>query len=230
LVYLCEQPADVLKDKPTLHLGEHHLLHGKFANLPKPYAVIRRVIGVPQDVVSNGGKTVDGDIEDEESEDSDMEDIKSSIRTPLKRNKGRQKDKNGEEEEDEAPLFQDNVEAPRQVPFPKTPDGRSSSPFFPSSAPRDFSSELDMSSPGRRIDEDEDDEEPDDDQGEEELEARRRKVEEERKRVEAKRKRKESRAKEGRARTRHYEVVGVVRRKVVFALRLVCSSLILLFR
>ena len=30
------------QDKPTLHLGKHHLLHGKIVNLPRPLAVIRR--------------------------------------------------------------------------------------------------------------------------------------------------------------------------------------------
>jgi hypothetical protein len=34
------------QDKPTLHLGEHHLLHGKMANLAKPYAVIRRALAL----------------------------------------------------------------------------------------------------------------------------------------------------------------------------------------
>jgi hypothetical protein len=31
-----------MQDKPTLHLGKHHLLHGKIVTLPRPLAVIRR--------------------------------------------------------------------------------------------------------------------------------------------------------------------------------------------
>ena len=40
---MAECPECLVQDKPTLHLGKHHLLHGKISNLPRPLAIIRRV-------------------------------------------------------------------------------------------------------------------------------------------------------------------------------------------
>lgn len=180
------------QDKPTLHLGEHHLLHGKITSLPKPFAVIRRVVGTSRTTL--GGDAIEGDAEEEEEESSG----EGEERTAKKR-------KVDDDSDEEPPLF-----APNPDDLPLTPRGRqppsSSSPIYPPSAMRDYSSELDMSSPARDIDDSEDD-------GAEDEE----KVAVEAKRKAAKRKRER---KEGeRERTRHYEVVGVVRKKVVFALR-----------
>ncbi|KAL1405820.1 hypothetical protein Q8F55_007498 [Vanrija albida] len=172
-------------DHPTLHVGAHHLLHGKIATLPKPYAVIRRVVG------HGAGAAIEGDAADEES---DEEREARQRETPKKA-------KVDEEEDDEPPLFADAFTTPSKAHAPLP----SSSPFVPSSAARDYSS--DLSSPVTARDAwgfpvtpgDEDD---DDDDEEEQRAERRRK-----------------RRRESKERTRHYEVVGVVRKKVVFALR-----------
>ncbi|WVO14481.1 hypothetical protein L204_102116 [Cryptococcus depauperatus] len=184
-------------DKPTLHLGPHHLLHGKFANLQKPYAVIRRVVGDPEpdnETHERKGIAVEGSFnEEEESED-----------------------------EDEEPLF---PVSDRETAFVKdqgaTP--RSSSPFHPPSTPRDYSSDIEMSSPvlgrvgslgfSKRGREEEIDEET---REEEEQIGKRKKMEEIKQRQKRTVKKLNGEEKE---RTRHYAVVGIVRKKVVFALR-----------
>ncbi|WOO83213.1 uncharacterized protein LOC62_05G006736 [Vanrija pseudolonga] len=175
-------------DHPTLHVGAHHLLHGKIATLPKPYAVIRRVVGT-----STGGAAIEGDAADEESDEE---------REARRKETPKKAKLDGEEDEDEPPLFADAFTTPSKAPMALP----SSSPFVPSSAPRDYSS--DLSSPvtardawGFPITPGDDDD--DEDEEEEQLRAERRR----------------KRRRESKERTRHYEVVGVVRKKVVFALR-----------
>ena len=195
-----------------MHLGEHHLLHGKFANLQKPYAVIRKATG------ETGGTALEGDASEEE--EVGMGDQGEGVGSAKKRKthmKGQHQQQHGsskprqdadeddeEEDEDEPPLF-----APDPDIFPSRPSHAahppSSSPFLPPSAARDYSSELDpASSPARWTDDE--DEEARDRLGEKEERIKRERAREKRKRDE-------------RERTRHYEVVGIVRKKVVFALR-----------
>ncbi|TXT08848.1 hypothetical protein VHUM_02976 [Vanrija humicola] len=175
-------------DHPTLHVGAHHLLHGKIATLPKPYAVIRRVVG------TSAGTAVEGDAADEESDEEREAREKD---TPKKA-------RADDEDEDEPPLFADadayTTPSKAHAPLPS-----SSSPFAPSSAARDYSSDLSSPAPhdawGFPVTPGDDDEDDED--------------EEEQRAAERRRKRK----RESKERTRHYEVVGVVRKKVVFALR-----------
>lgn len=185
-----------MQDKPTLHLGSHHLLHGKIATLPKPYAVIRRALAQHEGVSGE----VEGDAEEE---DEVVEDETRSKRAP--KGKGRaptvqQEREDGEdEEEEEGPLFPPDPDGPLfQTPV-KGNGHASSSPstVYPSSAVKDYSSELDFSSP------------PMSDKADEEESANTRK----RKAVN------KSEDPTKKQRTRRYEVVGVVRKKIVFALR-----------
>lgn len=193
-------------DKPTLHLGPHHLLHGKFANLQKPYVVIRRVTG---DLLANGGKAEDaerikgiavqGDAVDEESSDEEEE-----------------------EDDEEGPLFEKDEDAETTPTEDREAPG-SSSPFYPPSTPKDYSSDIEMSSPaqsqiddfgfpkrGREQDQDEDEEDISTER------RKRRKLEDAKEKEKRERRKKRQGRKE---RTRHYAVVGIVRKKVVFALR-----------
>ena len=154
-----------------------------------------------------GGTAVDGDASDEEEVEVDES-------TPAKTSRIAKGDEDEEQEEEEdQPLFAPNPDI-FQTPLGKHAP-HSSSPLYQSSAPRDYSSELDASSPSRwdtdefgfkanhaNGDEDEDDEE---------AEMDRVRKEEERGR--------EKRKTTEKQRTRHYEVVGIVRKKVVFALR-----------
>lgn len=156
------------------------------------------------------GIAVQGDVVDEESSDEEYEE-----------------DEEDEEDEEEGPLFEtdQNVETTptkdRQAP-------RSSSPSYPPSTPKDYSSDIEMSSPagsqmdgfgfpkrGRAQDEDEDEDEDEEDI---DIERRKRRKLEEAKAKE-KRERREKRREGRKERTRHYAVVGIVRKKVVFALR-----------
>jgi hypothetical protein len=189
------------KDKPTLHLGQHHLLHGKITNLAKPYAVIRRAVAL---VTATGEGGVDGEVEGDAEEE---EEIEEDVRTPAKvKGKGKGKAEEEEEEEEEPPLFPEF-----QTPKRRDEMNPSSSPstVYPSSVGRGrgygYSSELDFSSPPIP------DSSPTANGGEEESEDE---EEEERRRKRAKKN--NSNKKE---RTRRYEVVGIVRKKVVFALR-----------
>jgi hypothetical protein len=174
------------------------------ANLAKPYAVIRRALAL---VPAEGAVgEVEGDAEEEEDLEDDLlaMDRQTSNRPSAKaKGKGKQKE---EEEEEEGPLFPDIDTTP-----PHTPkrDGQhpSSSPssMYPSSAMKDYSSELDFSSPPVSDTSTSKRDRDDESESEDEEEERRKKV-------------KKSRKKE---RTRRYEVVGIVRKKVVFALRYV---------
>ncbi|WVQ79742.1 hypothetical protein IAT38_001842 [Cryptococcus sp. DSM 104549] len=200
-------------DKPTLHLGPHHLLHGKFTNLQKPYAIIRRVVGdastssntASAEAGDKGkGVAVQGDASEEEEESSDEEEEELFP-----------KEAGGEEREDR--------------------DGgmRSSSPFsYAPSTPKDYSSDIASSPPpsfsgpgGGKRPREEDDEDADEfaeDGGVEERRKRKRAEEEEKRKKKEKRERWRRRQREERKekeRARHYAVVGVVRRKVVFTLR-----------
>ena len=138
---------------------------------------------------------------DDEISDEDVDDV-----TPQKRPRDAGNAQDDEvDDDDEPPLF-----PPEPTTTPSHAGIRSSSPVYPPSAPRDYSSELDFSSPARW------DATQDDDEEEEE-----RRIAGEAKKRELTR-RKEKRKREEKERTRHYEVVGVVRKKVVFALRCVC--------
>lgn len=223
------------QDRPTLHVGSHHLLHGKIATLAKPYAVIRRA-------VASAGQTLEGDAEEEESDADNEEEERTPKRTAANGQAGasgsRPADpassplasatrrlaggKGGDEseEEEDGPLFPEAQQTP-----PARSMALSSSPFLPPSSARDYSSDLDSSpvrgnldldsSPPRGLGDDDGEEE----EREREREERKRRREEER----AEREREERHRARRRAarpeRTRHYEVVGVVRKKIVFALR-----------
>lgn len=165
------------------------------ANLAKPYAVIRRALAL---VPEGAAGEVEGDAEDEEDLEDDLLAMDARPLKSKSQDKGKGK---AEEDEDEAPLFPDILQTP-----PKKSNDPSSSPssIYPSSAIKDYSSELDFSSPPMSDTSKRDIESSDDEEEEEEEEERRRK------------KAKRSGKKE---RTRRYEVVGIVRKKVVFALR-----------
>jgi hypothetical protein len=183
------------------------------ATLAKPYAVIRRALATVEGI--------EGEVEGDAEEENDLEDegpsaisSKGKKVTPSRNSKGKGKGKHDDEEEEgEEPLFPSEPEYdPFQTPA-KSRNGKhanghaSSSPstIYPSSAMKDYSSELGFSSPPmsdtsskRRLNDGDDDEDED---------------EEERPRKKSK---KGSKMKE---RTRRYEVVGIVRKKVVFSLR-----------
>lgn len=202
------------QDKPTLHLGEHHLLHGKIASLPKPLAVIRRAVAPAVEGIEGA---VQGDAEEEE----ELDDMKTTEKTPSRPStvKGdiatkRQKKDDDDDDDDEEPLFPPHPEAGPSTPQNSRHRHASSSPFplLPPSSLKDYSSELDFSSPppslGKRARGDSDENEDDDEEDEAERMEREKM---ERRRAERKAQRPE--------RTRVYEVVAVVRKKVVFALR-----------
>jgi hypothetical protein len=186
--------------------------------------VIRRVVGSPVDVDVSAGAAIEGDAEEEEdAEEDEVGSEEVRVRTPLR--PGRAPSDDEDDDADEPPLFPPGS--------PQTPAGagrhvhaqapESSSPFLPPSSIKDYSSELDFSSPAQRFgskrdrsdDEGEDEnEDEDDNEGEEKEEDE----ETKRKRLKVERKKAERRAMKP-ERTRYYEVVGVVRKKVVFALR-----------
>ncbi|WVF67502.1 hypothetical protein IAT40_002258 [Kwoniella sp. CBS 6097] len=218
-------------DKPTLHLGAHHLLHGKFVTLQKPYAVIRRVVTSASaylDGVDGSAVALEGDAAEEDREDDDDDEEES--------------EKSEEEEEEEGRLFEPNPDADLLPTTPRKHKRRrlttdtesdrgtsmamamsipSSSPMSMATprTPLDYSSELDMSSPARS---DFDDLPSDTDEDENDEGARQKKKSRlNSKATTAKKgvKSKSAPAQADTSRTRHYEVVGVVRKKVVFALR-----------
>jgi len=171
------------------------------ANLPKPYAVIRRALALAPEGTAG---EVEGDAEDEDDLEDDL--LAIDARPIAAKGKGKQKAE-VEEEEEELPLFPDILQTP-----PKKSNDPSSSPssVYPSSAVKDYSSELDFSSPPmsdtstlKRDRDLEEDTEEDEDEAEEE------------------RRRKKAKKSGRKERTRRYEVVGIVRKKVVFALRCV---------
>ncbi|WVR09446.1 hypothetical protein IAU60_006513 [Kwoniella sp. DSM 27419] len=201
-------------DKPTLHLGAHHLLHGKFAKLQKPCAVIRRVVGDP---ASTSALAVEGDAAAEE-DDGEGDGNRD----------GGDEDEEEEEEEEER-LFEpnpDSLATPTRTSKNASRHVPSSSPISVPRTPMDYSSELDMSSPARSATDDfgfpmfrvgqdagDFDHEQDDDSS---RKGKRALAEVQPAGTSKKRK---GDASGERERTRHYEVVGIVRKKVVFALR-----------
>lgn len=212
---------DYKQDKPTLHLGEHHLLHGKIANLQKPLAVIRRVLGKRK--AGDNGTTDQGEgIEDADEDISDEDEggtagaDGSASRDARSK---RRKSSNGNETDDEEaedPLFPPS--SPPRTPAHSQYIPVSSSPFLPPSSTRDYSSELDPSSPirGRGGNNDDDEEEEEDIFADEKALAAREKENRRQEKIEQKRLERRLARPE---RTRSYEVVAVVRKKVVFALR-----------
>ena len=187
-------------DRPTLHLGQHHLLHGKMASLAKPYAVIQRAAGDAVDA--------EVDEEDEEEEEDEKEDGPSTRQLYGHTNGKRLQE---EVDADEPPLFDPE---PNVFGTPTRHPPTSSSPILPPSSAPDYSSELDLSSPARFNVDDFGMKRDHGDVTDEENEL----FETEHR---AKRARRKDRREEdgGRKRTRRYEVVGVVRKKVVFGLR-----------
>ncbi|KAI5451690.1 hypothetical protein NCC49_001339 [Naganishia albida] len=166
-------------DKPTLHLGKHHLLHGKIVTLPRPLCVIRRV------------KAHDRDSENEE-EESDVSDSATAParRTSTNRSKPTAVPSTPSKQRTSAIPPYLTPTHKRQPPAPET-----SSPV-PAPNQRDYSSDLSSPFPTAkrmRMGSDEEDEEGP--------------------------MRKVKRKTGGPARTREYETVAVVRRKIVFALR-----------
>ena len=167
------------------------------ANLAKPYAVIRRALALAPEGAAG---EVEGDAEDEEDLEDDLLAMDARPLNRKNQDKGKGKGK-AEEDEEEAPLFPDILQTP-----PKKSIDPSSSPssIYPSSAIKDYSSELDFSSP------------PMSDTSKRDLESSDAEDEEE---EEEERRRKKAKRSEKKERTRRYEVVGIVRKKVVFALR-----------
>lgn len=177
------------------------------ANLPRPYAVIRKAVAA-------SGNAIEGDIAEEESdEEHEAEEAVEAEKTPKKRKvdtnsalpNGQMRLEEEAEGEDDAPPFPDAFTTPEKS-RPAAP--ASSSPWEVPSSARDYSSDLD-SSPVQGLEEDNSDDDEAAQAAREEEKRRRQKEEERRKRRRAERP----------ERTRHYEVVGVVRKKVVFALR-----------
>lgn len=117
-----------------------------------------------------------------------------------------------EEEEEDLPLFPEAQAAPA-TPARALPSSPLS--FHPSSA-RDYSSDLDSSPVARFGTLPSSDWGDDEEDAEEERKRRREEARAEREREERHRARRRAARPE---RTRHYEVVGVVRKKIVFALR-----------
>ncbi|GHJ90245.1 hypothetical protein NliqN6_6647 [Naganishia liquefaciens] len=174
-------------DKPTLHLGKHHLLHGKIVSLPHPLAVIRRVGPVELDPATESEE------EDAENLSSDEQDSMNTLAQPQKL---------------DAPSTPSRPKTGSAVPgwlqTPKrTARNTSAAPDVPltSSPPpahnaRDYSSDLSSPFPDAKRSL------PDTATGDK-AEIKRRKVSTSR----------------GNARTKEYETVAIVRRKIVFGLR-----------
>jgi hypothetical protein len=185
------------------------------SNLPKPYAVIRKA-AAPS---TSEGHILEGDAAEEES-DEEREEEEREQREQLGSAKKRKRGgAEGEEEEADGPLFPEEL-TPKgkgkdngsRVQIQSTP----ASSVLASSPPRDYSSDLssppawDFAPEEKEVDEDEEDEEAE--------KAREKERIKEREREQRRRERRERRRPEA-PRTRYYEVVGVVRKKVVFALR-----------
>lgn len=178
------------------------------ATLARPYAVIRRA-------VADSGANIEGDAADEESDAEREAEQEAATSSPVAPKKARLHSsaagEDGEGEEDDPPLFPEMAtpsRPARDLPPSSLPP---SSPPAPSSQGPEYSS--DLSSPVRGMDawgfarrpgsDDEDDE------AQQEREAERRERERKRRRA----------ARPPRERARHYEVVAVVRKKIVFSLR-----------
>ena len=167
------------------------------------------MIGSPGQILS--GKAIEGDADEEESQLGDEDGYEEEDQL-LGKKRFRDDHVDEMDEDEEPPLFPSGTAPTTPIPRHQT---SSSSPIYPPSAMRDYSSELDKSSPVREWDTDEfgfkrscDGEDPV--QGGEGRRA---------KKTRLVRRENGERKDEKRERTRHYEVVGVVRKKVVFALR-----------
>lgn len=171
---------------------------------------------------------MEGAVEGDAEEEDDLEDESAQKRTPTRqvttsrrrvKGKGKAVDDDDEEDEEEGPLFPLDPDGPSFTTPTKGQSHPSSSPstIYPSSAIKDYSSELDFSSPpiseassrGHKRDREGDEDEGD---GSPEVMKKRKHP---RKGVDPIKKQ----------RTRRYEVVGVVRKKIVFALRYVSVSI-----
>jgi hypothetical protein len=172
---------------------------------------------------------VKGDAEEEEESEEEMEGG-GQAKEKVSDLRGKKRKSNAEIENGEDHLDQlgSNSGHSMTTPLRRRPQASSSPfPFDPPSSAKDYSSELDFSSPpdlmSNWINKDDDDDDDDDDENEED--------ENTPSRPGGNRKR-GGRGEEGKGskkqrtnrpeRTRVYEVVAVVRRKVVFALRYVC--------
>ncbi|WWC90547.1 uncharacterized protein L201_005483 [Kwoniella dendrophila CBS 6074] len=210
-------------DKPTLHLGQHHLLHGKFVNLQKPYAVIRKSIGTGDSETEqkDGESKLEGNLINEENEDEEEESESSSSSeeedlfekkedpiTPQKRRKS--------QDLSSSPIGYGNNE-------PLTPiDYSSELEFDPSSPPQsEFSSPI--SNNKDKVEEEEEEEERPNKRirNTTHLEGKNKKYNEKINKREKRKKEKQKRIEKGleKQRIRSYQVVGIVKRKLVFALR-----------
>jgi hypothetical protein len=198
-----------MQDKPTLYLGAHHLLHGKIVNLPRPLAVIRRAAtdrGDDDDLLGDGGEEESS--EEEDNNGQAAAGPSNQFLTPARPAHLRPADSSppGPSPTPSRPTASSSALPPHLQPPASSPTGPragtsffSSSPVGPPSQTRDYSS--DLSSPVRpsttpsRI---------------------------KRKRVDDGGRTSKRRERTDKVpRTRHYEVIGVVRKKVVFGLRLV---------
>jgi hypothetical protein len=164
---------------------------------------------------------VEGDAEEEDDLEDDLDLESKKTPTRLRENgngKGKGKaSRDEDDEEEEGPLFPVDPDGSLFQTPTKGDSNPSSSPstVYPSSAMKDYSSELDFSSPpiseassrGRKRDND-DEGDQDDQVGSLEMVKRRKHS---KNGVDSNKKQ----------RTRRYEVVGVVRKKIVFALRYV---------
>lgn len=175
------------------------------ATLPRPYAVIRRAVSTEANI--------EGDAADEESDAEREAEHEALTSSPIAPKKAKLHSSTAaEEEEDDPPLFPE-METPKRGPRDLPP----SSPPAPSSQGPEYSS--DLSSPVRGMDAWGFPRRPGEDDDEEDEEARQEREEERRERE-----RKRRRAnRPPRERARHYEVVAVVRKKIVFSLRCVSS-------
>jgi hypothetical protein len=185
------------------------------ATLPKPYAVIRKA-QAPGTSGSNQGDAhvLEGDAADEESDEEREKEEEEDAAAA----QGSAKKRRAEEDED-GPLFPD-VQVTPVKNKKRRPSDLLSSPWSEPPTPRDYSSDL-SSPPGdfwgtSEFGGDDDDEEDEDEGRAKEREEREKARERERRRKE-RRERRRAEAQAGR--TRYYEVVAVVRKKVVFALR-----------
>jgi hypothetical protein len=153
---------------------------------------------------------VEGDADEEEEIDEDTQEPAEGRPSAKRRKSGATAD----EEEDEGPLFPPEPKGLHTPPKRRPQDSSSPFQYQPSSSVKDYSSELDFSTPPNGTDmEDEDDEDEDEEDGQagRSSKGKGKKRAREEKTV----KRKSTKPE----RTRVYEVVGVVRKKVVFALR-----------
>ncbi|KAJ9103247.1 hypothetical protein QFC21_002670 [Naganishia friedmannii] len=188
-------------DKPTLHLGKHHLLHGKIVTLPRPVAVIRR-----QTTAQTAEEESEGELVDEAAGEEEEA-------TDAKRQKVDQTSTIAEAVEDVKQLVTPSrptsaipsyLQTPTRGPSHNTAGAIAADPFDSSPInpvnrkPRDYSSDLSSPFPTPRP------------------------------AVASKQNKRKERDFKDKAgygvgakseRTRSYEVVSIVRKKVVFALR-----------